>query len=283
MAIPLILGATARHFGWSGAMRTLLRKSSDEERAELEARRVLEMGEYEIRLSAHRAAEAMRITYDAPDMSKVFADYVRLSKLSVAQVLIKKGRDLSVQLYRQFRVYTPTRERILAECIASLQAGKGLKIRERAWGSPRVVAYTKAGRMNRRMTAIQSEIRERQIHRFATSATWLFNRWRPSPTETGRKLMPNNKVQGGKGNTMSVIVYRLDGPSPFIEFRNSTPGVVEQENRHQLIQKALTQVVGDMLIYIAAQHRKNADYFNRRNAPTERFVGQRALYNLVHR
>ena len=80
-----------------------------------------------------------------------------------------------------------------------------------------------------------------------------------------------------------LIVYRLDGPSPFIEFRNSTPGVVEQENRHQLIQKALTQVVGDMLIYIAAQHRKNADYFNRRNAPTERFVGQRALYNLVHR
>ena len=38
-----------------------------------------------------------------------------------------------------------------------------------------------------------------------------------------------------------------------------------------------------LLDFTAAPLRTVVAEFNRRNAPTERFVGQRALYNLVHR
>lgn len=288
MALPLIAASTLRQFGWSSMMKTFLRNNPQEE-AQAQARREVEMALYEARREAQRMlANNVRFHFDSREFTRVLNEYaVRVRKTS-AEVLIKKGRDLSVKLYQEFARYTPTKERIRMESEASLRSKKGLRIRERARGSPRVVVYN-GGRGKRKRTMnlwlswVESEIRERQGHRFATSATWLFKRWRPSPNERGRKLMSNSQVQGGKGGTQSAIIYQLDGPKPFVELRNSTPGVVEQENRHQLIQKALSKVTADMLMFLASQNYRDAQYFNRRNAPTARFVGQRALYNLLNR
>ena len=269
-------------------MMTFLR-NNPEEAINAQARREAEMAVYEARREAQRMlANNVRFHFDSREFTHTLNEYAVRVRKSAAEVLIKKGRDLSVKLYKEFAVYTPTKQRIREESEASLRSKKGLRIRERARGSPRVVVYyggrgKRKRQMNTWLTWVESEIRERQAHRFATSATWLFNRWRPSPNEKGRKLMPNSKVQGGRGGTQSAIIYQLDGPKPFVELRNSTPGVVEQENRHQLIQKALSKVTADMLVFLASQNYREAQYFNRRNAPTARFVGQRALYNLIRR
>lgn len=261
-------------------MRRALRDNV-QENLKAELRRQAQMEAYEVRRAAQRmVARNMRIEFHAPEVIRLLNEWAGGSKRDFRELIAKKARDLSIKLYQEFAVYTPSREKIRQDCEAALASGRGLRVRERAKGSPRVVV-SRFGKINWGQTVIASEIRERQIHRFATSGTWLFKRWRPSPNEKGRKLV-NNLEPGAsrKGGTASVVIYQFDGDHPFIEFRNSVPGVVEQQNRHGIIERALGRMAIELHADLAARARRQAEFFNRRNASTMGFIGKRALGNL---
>lgn len=188
-------------------------------------------------------ADNLQIQFDSKRLSNALRDYQRISGMDHASVLEKKGKQLSIELYKVSKPYVPTRERIAAEVDRVVSDGRRL-ILSRQWKGSRV-------------SVVRQETAWRQGHRFVTAASWLFRRWRVG--SRSRRLVKNNY----KGSAAIVATSR-DGPM-YVEIRNSQEGAIVQNQRHGLIAKAMAQVTGDMLIYIKQKLEKRAAQFSRQN------------------
>lgn len=188
-------------------------------------------------------ADSLKIQFDAPRLAKALREYQKISGMDHARVLEKKGKQLSIELYKKSRVYVPTRARILDECLDVIRSGRRLKM-SKSW----------VGDKN---LQIKKEIAHRQDHRFVTAASWLFRRWRVG--SRSRRLVKNNY----KGSAVIVATSR-DGPM-YVEIQNSQEGAIVQDRRHGIIAASMAQIAGDMLIYIKQKLDKRARQFSRKN------------------
>lgn len=188
-------------------------------------------------------ADSLKIQFDAPRLAKALREYQRVSGMDHAKVLEKKGKQLSIELYKKSVVYVPTHARIIDECLDVLRSGRMLKM-SKSW----------PGDQKQRVAL---EIAHRRQHRFVTAASWLFRRWRVGAR--GRRLVGNNY----KGSA-AIIATERNGPM-YVELRNSQDGAIVQNQRHGIIGKAMAQVTGDMLIYIKGKLDKRARQFSRKN------------------
>lgn len=241
--------------------------------------------------------DSIKVVFEAEKLTQALKKYAEVSRMDHASVLEKKGKQLSIELYKESRKYVPAPMRIRDEANAVLNRGGRLKVSDgaRAWSNDAVVIHNRGknaflagtgrahligkregGRLagsrsrlavksgnsiNVPATLMASEIAWRIKHRFVTASSWLYRRWRPQGRNFNgsRRYVLTNNYHGSRASVS------LGGTSMYVRLDNEQAGVLKQNERRGIIPKAIAQVTGDMLVYLKRKHEQRAAQFSRMN------------------
>jgi hypothetical protein len=71
----------------------------------------------------------IEVSHNLAALNQTLAEYQRVSGLTTAQVLIKKGSDLSFRLSEKMKMLKAGKGTITAYNLAALSSGRGIKVR----------------------------------------------------------------------------------------------------------------------------------------------------------
>lgn len=198
--------------------------------------------------------------------------YVRETKRSPAETVDRKGKDLSIRLYRGYRQLAPVRGQIYLEAQRRHATGQGTRVRKS-------IREAYAGRGLRKQQGIYkqrvalspgAQAVKRELGARARGSNFnairvLFRNWRPKGTAQGTEVATTRygvggraiKMTSGNGNVATVrIVTEKDDSYEAIE------------QRHHVQANAVNAARVDTELYLAnRQQRKEARTLKRLYAP----------------
>lgn len=199
-------------------------------------------------------------------LNEMLRHYAEVSKSSEDTILAKKGNDLRIQLYRQFRRARWKGGKSIAhrEMVRRRKAGRGTLVR------PATIA--KAGPapagMNKRQWLVAQEIKRRQAGIGVLSVGFLLRRWRS--WRGGRRLAANRtqaavSVVTEHSREFGLISSIEQHPGSF-RLRGFVPGQDVVSERYGLMAAAMHAVTADMAPYVARKHMEAAGEVFKRGA-----------------
>jgi hypothetical protein len=226
---------------------------------------------------------SVEITDNLALVNATLNEYVRVQhKLTVGEVLEKKGRDLGIKLFEGFwklrqkgltkwmrepdnavfsgpmftlakkrgwatKVRTTELEGPYASLYDTGQASKFI-------GRGKRTTFVPSGPGNRALTKsallVAQELATRQRGVGLLGVSFLSKRWRNrDESKGGDYLVPNTSAKLGE---LSTIEQSVDAQgNGFFRITNKTPGVATMDDKLGIISAALTAVRQDMLVYFA--------------------------------
>lgn len=207
----------------------------------------------------------LEVTHDLGRLNEELALYLKLSKLSVQEVVDKKGRDLGIKLFKGFwRLRTKGSANPFAGPMFTLAKARGwrTRVRTRAIEVEPYLSIQKQGffmrrvmrkgvekdvksRRSRRGLAVAQELSRRQHGAGLLGVSFLQRRWRSR--SNGRYLAVNKSKKLGMLSTVE------SGPSAdgaFYRIVNYTPGIDTVGGGRGLFATAIREVRQDTAVYL---------------------------------
>ena len=168
--------------------------------------------------------------------NEAFHAYIVWNKRDAGFLVEDRGRKVRFELWKQFSAIAATKDGLRAELVAL-----GYRFKRRK------------GPDGKTLTPEQ-EIRARLASRKFLSASFIFGEWGLSRTGTTGKFTSLSRARGIIG---AAIVNTARGTeAPFVALTSYLEGVVTQNRRRGIVDKALRRQAADMAVYCARKHQE---------------------------
>jgi hypothetical protein len=168
--------------------------------------------------------------------NKALGDYARYNRRELGPLIESRAKRMRFELYRQFKAIAPTKERIEQEA-----AGRNYAIRRRK------------GKSGKTLT-VKQEIAARKRSIGWLSASWIFREWKSKRDGQSGFFKSVSRAKSAIG---AAIVRTAKGQRrPSVRLTSYLSGVMIQNQRRSLVNKAMQAQVADMRGYIARKQRE---------------------------
>jgi hypothetical protein len=175
------------------------------------------------------------------EFQRALQDYTRYNRRELGPLLEARARRVQFELFRQFKSIAPTKEKINAEAEA-----RGYRIRRREGEDGRKVSLKKELALRRKSIGF-------------LSISFLIRAWKAQREGQNAAFSARSRKQAEIGKT---VLHTAKGTSrPQVRIMSFLEGVVVQNRRRALVDKALKLQAADMRTYVA---RKQRQEFQRR-------------------
>ncbi len=170
------------------------------------------------------------------DFDRALKSYLRYNKRGLGSLVENRSKKLQWELYRQFKATAPSKEKIEMEARA-----QGYAIKRRK------------GSDGKRLTVKQElTLRKRSIGWLSVS--FLFKAWRAN--RDGQSASYAAKSRRNRKIGRALIRTAQGQRRPYVRLSSFLEGVVVQNRRQRIADKALRAQAADMRIYIARKQRE---------------------------
>ncbi len=220
------------------------------------------------------------VSHNLDELSRALTDYGEVTGKTAGQVVEKKGKQLTYELFDRFKEKAPARGQIFQEAEAR---GFRVKVRDsvlqdifaRNLGPNAPGERVRGGETRRRLNfsaqAVKRELAVRESGRRFTAIGWNFRGWRPVDGDTtqGHAQYFSRSKYGFEVGRVQLDI-KADGASALLQ--NSAPGAKEADEKYNLVAPAIEAITKDTVEYA---ERKAAENANRVLAGIERSVFKR--------
>ena len=161
---------------------------------------------------------------------RALKEYLRYNKRETGPLIENRAKRVQRELYRQFKAIAPTRDKIEQEATS-----QGYAIRRRMGPDGKRLSVKK-----------ELALRKRSIRYLAVS--YLFRAWRAN--RQGQNTQFSARSRRNKQIGEALIRTAKGKRRPFVRLTSFLEGVVAQNRKRNLVDKALRAQTGDMKTYV---------------------------------
>ena len=164
------------------------------------------------------------------NFDRALKEYLRYNKRETGPLIENRAKRVQWELYRQFKAIAPTRDKIEQEA-----ASRGYAIRRRMGPDGKRLSVKK-----------ELALRKRSIRYLSVS--YLFRAWRAN--RDGQNTQFSAKSRRNKQIGEALIRTAKGKRRPFVRLTSFLEGVVAQNRKRNLVDKALQAQTADMKTYV---------------------------------
>lgn len=164
------------------------------------------------------------------NFDRALKEYLRYNKRETGSLIENRAKRVQWELYRQFKAIAPTRDKIEQEA-----AFRGYAIRRRMGPDGKRLSVKK-----------ELALRKRSIRYLSVS--YLFRAWRAN--RDGQNTQFSAKSRRNKQIGEALIRTAKGKRRPFVRITSFLEGVVAQNRKRNLVDKALRAQTADMKTYV---------------------------------
>lgn len=164
------------------------------------------------------------------NFDRALKEYLRYNKRETGPLIENRAKRVQWELYRQFKGIAPTRDKIEQEA-----ASRGYAIRRRMGPDGKRLSVKK-----------ELALRKRSIRYLSVS--YLFRAWRAN--RDGQNTQFSAKSRRNKQIGEALIRTAKGKRRPFVRLTSFLEGVVAQNRKRNLVDKALRAQTADMKTYV---------------------------------
>ena len=201
-----------------------------------------------------------------PEFQEVLEKYRKETGKTGPEVLTRKGKDLTLRIYREYRKLKPQRGEVYQEAEIRHRAfGRGTRVRQSILNRMKLRSNVKSrkvvfgnskygrrfarrggSRLNWRAEAVRRELATRSRGSGYLSIGWLFNRWRGTDKPRSRSM----KRFSRRLQFLAKTDHKFTQRSAIVKVENVTPGAAELDRARGITRKALGASRADTLNYL---------------------------------
>lgn len=164
------------------------------------------------------------------NFDRALKEYLRYNKRETGPLIENRAKRVQWELYRQFKAIAPTRDKIEQEA-----ASRGYAIRRRMGPDGKRLSVKK-----------ELALRKRSIRYLSVS--YLFRAWRTN--RDGQNTQFSAKSRRNKQIGEALIRTAKGKRRPFVRITSFLEGVLAQNRKRNLVDKALRAQTADMKTYV---------------------------------
>ena len=231
----------------------------------------------------------MRLAFrtNLDEFNEALQAYAKHSRLSVAEVVARKGSDLGFRLYKKLRELTPGKGVVRAERLAAIEAGEGInirkKIRERTmfkYGVSSVIG-TGALRMGKRRSAsrvikgkrlnlqalmVRAELNTRESGRGYLGHSSKFKSFASEIKANSNDIDKQRMIRDRYLRFISSVGFKANRDEAALTMRwggnndasNSLAVALQKPKARSKIADALSEARADMMVYLTRKMAEKA-------------------------
>jgi hypothetical protein len=170
------------------------------------------------------------------NFDRALKEYLRYNKRETGPLIENRAKRVQWELYRQFKAIAPTRDKIEQEA-----ASRGYAIRRRMGPDGKRLSVKK-----------ELALRKRSIRYLSVS--YLFRAWRAN--RDGQNTQFSAKSRRNKQIGEALIRTAKGKRRPFVRLTSFLEGVVAQNRKRNLVDKALRAQTADMKTYVGRKQQQ---------------------------